>query len=477
MVRIDSRILAIVLAIGAVAAGPSAPDLITFPDASGLVATYRTGGGPLDMSGTFFQPLASNGRSCSSCHRPAQGWTISADEVKARFEETKGLDPIFRTNDGSNCDHGVDTSTLAGRRAAYGLLIDRGLIRIALPLPAKAEFEVAGVENPYGCSDKKVLSMYRRPLPATNLGVLSNVMWDGRESSPETGMRTIASASNAADLAADLAHQALVAADVHAQASRPLTAQQQESLVGFELSTATAQAFDREAGALDVDGAKGGPVALATQVIPAFFIGINDPRAGDPHMIKAENGVRLFDAWSKLPYGRLWGDRPEEGDLRGIRRDNISRGQVLFNQRPFDIRGVAGLNDDLNVASITGACGTCHNSVNAGNHSVPDAMNTGVADVNSPLDVAWLPRISLRNRSTGETIVTTDAGRALTTGRWKDVGKVKTPVLRGLAARAPYFHNGSARSLADVVDFYDKRFHIGFSAREKSDLIAFLSAL
>jgi cytochrome c peroxidase len=50
-------------------------------------------------------------------------------------------------------------------------------------------------------------------------------------------------------------------------------------------------------------------------------------------------------------------------------------------------------------------------------------------------------------------------------------------VLRGLPARAPWFHNGSARSLGDVVDFYDKRFHIGFSARDKQDLIAFLGSL
>ena len=68
-------------------------------------------------------------------------------------------------------------------------------------------------------------------------------------------------------------------------------------------------------------------------------------------------------------------------------------------------------------------------------------------------------------------------GRALITGSWKDVGKVKGPILRGLAARAPYFHNGSADSLRDVLDFYENRFHIGFTAQEREDLIAFLNAL
>src|SRR4051794_10956104 len=85
------------------ASGQSLPNLFPFPNAGGLVATYNTANQPLDLTGPFFQPLGSNGRRCSSCHVPAEGWSISADEVKARFQITQGLDPIFRTNDGSNC--------------------------------------------------------------------------------------------------------------------------------------------------------------------------------------------------------------------------------------------------------------------------------------------------------------------------------------------------------------------------------------
>ena len=54
---------------------------------------------------------------------------------------------------------------------------------------------------------------------------------------------------------------------------------------------------------------------------------------------------------------------------------------------------------------------------------------------------------------------------------------MKGPILRGLAGRAPYFHNGSAATLLDVVDFYDQRFSIGFSEQEKRDLVAFLKSL
>ncbi len=98
-----------VWAAGVVAQAQSLPNLLPFPDATGLVETYSTSGQPIDLTGPFFQSLGTNGRSCSTCHRPAQAWTISPPEVKFRFEATQGLDPIFRTNDGSNCDHNIDT--------------------------------------------------------------------------------------------------------------------------------------------------------------------------------------------------------------------------------------------------------------------------------------------------------------------------------------------------------------------------------
>lgn len=75
------------------------------------------------------------------------------------------------------------------------------------------------------------------------------------------------------------------------------------------------------------------------------------------------------------------------------------------------------------------------------------------------------------------TVTTTDLGRALITGKWADIGKLKGPILRGLAARAPYFHNGSAASLKEVIEFYNDRFAMGLTDAEKADLVAFLSVL
>jgi cytochrome c peroxidase len=72
---------------------------------------------------------------------------------------------------------------------------------------------------------------------------------------------------------------------------------------------------------------------------------------------------------------------------------------------------------------------------------------------------------------------TQDPGRALISGKCADVGSIVMQQFRGLAARAPYFANGSAETIDAIVDFYDKRFRIGFTAQERQDLVNFLSVL
>lgn len=443
----------------------SLPNQFPFIDPNGAVATYTTDpSGRIDLTGPFFQDLGTNGRSCGTCHQPSDAWTVSAAHVKARFDATGGTDPIFRTVDGSSCDQGIDVSTLEGRAKAYSLLTTRGLIRIGLPVPANAEFEVVSVNNPYGCNDMSTLSMYRRPLPAANLRFLSTVMSDGRESSPQTGTQKITFVTNPADLLFDLAHQAMDATLGHAQATSAPTAEQQQAIVKFEMGLSVAQISDFKAGYLQSDGATGGPVPLSAQ---QFFIGINDSFPPSFHFNPTGEPFTpaifdLFDRWI---------------DNHDSKKASIARGQALFNSKSINISGVAGVNDALGITVLPGTCGTCHDSPNVGNHSVSAPLNIGVGDLNSPLDVSYLPVITLRNKTTQDVVQTTDPGRALITGSWVDIGKVKGPILRGLSARAPYFHNGSANTLPDVVNFYDRRFGIGFTDQEKADLVAFLSAL
>lgn len=459
--------LGIVTVVGAESTNPRfLPNLFPFRNDTGILKTFNATG-KLDLTGPFFQSLGTNGRTCASCHQPGEAWSVSAKGVAERFEETKGLDPIFRTNDGSNCDHDIDPTTVEGRRKAYSLLTSRGLIRVALPVPAGAEFEVVGVSNPYACSETTTISTYRRPLPSANLRFLSTVMWDGRESSSQTGTKPITFATNPADLLFDLAHQSVDATLGHAQATTPPTPQQQQQIVAFEMALSTAQAVDFGAGSLDAGRASGGPVPLADQ---PFYVGINDPLGENPFKTPFNPVIfTLFPA--------SWAHGHNEND-RGHDRDSIRRGQTLFNSKPINITGVGGLNDATGLPVIKGTCGTCHDTPNVGNHSVSAPLNIGVADVVNPLDASYLPIITLRSKADpSQTITTTDPGRALITGKWADIGKFKGPILRGLAARAPYFHNGVAANLKDVIEFYNTRFGIGLTEQEKADLAAFMAAL
>lgn len=85
-----------------------------------------------------------------------------------------------------------------------------------------------------------------------------------------------------------------------------------------------------------------------------------------------------------------------------------------------------------------------------------------------------------------------DSGRAAITELAADIGKFKTPGLRNVALTAPYFHNGMAKTLAEVIEFYNNAAKalpgainrdsllnkpLGLTAQEKNDLEAFLRSL
>ena len=223
----------------------------------------------------------------------------------------------------------------------------------------------------------------------------------------------------------------------------------------------TAQSFDFSAGKLTAKGATGGPVNLSAQ---PFFVGINDVLSPgfDP------NAFTTYKAWASLT----------DTSARAA-RESVARGEALFNTFPITITGVAGLNDLPGLSTVNGTCTTCHDTPNVGNHSVALAINIGVTDypAQGGLDISGLPVYTIKCNSTGATVRTTDPGRALISGKCADVGKTKGPILRALAARAPYFHNGSAATLRDAVEFYDQRFNLNMTEQQKADLVAFLQTL
>jgi len=438
-------------------------------DPTGQIATVSTNGS-IDLGNAFFQSLGTNGRSCGSCHLQSDGWGLSAASVQAVFAANGPTDPLFAAVDGANCP----SVTPAAGAAGHSLLLSHGLIRVGLTVPANAEFTITPVRDPYGCAlagSPAVASVYRRPLPTTNLRFLSAVMFDGRETvQPLTSAATLM-----ANLRTNLAHQAMDATLGHAQASVSPTVAQQNAIVDFELALFSAQRTDNDAGVLNAQGADGGPDALTSA---PYFPGINDPLGGNPTGAAFNpQAFTIYAPWQSSS---------------SAARQAVARGQEVFNTHALSITNVAGLNDALGLPTINGTCTTCHDTPNVGNHSLPVPLDIGtshavglepdgqiaaaLAELNMP-DVPVFQVTCTTGPLAGTVKYTSDPGRALITGHCADVNRIKGPILRGLASRAPFFHNGAAASLAQVVEFYNQRFQINLSAREKSDLVAFLRSL
>lgn len=432
-------------------ADTSVPNPLFTLDRSGILSTYSRSG-PIDTTNPFFQNLGTNGRTCFSCHQPTDGWTVTPRHLRDRFRASYGTDPIFRPVDGANCPS-ADVSTEDAREAAYSLLLSKGLIRVSLPMLPTADFSIQSIVDPYNCPETTTNqpAEYRRPLPTTNLGILSTVMWDGRE--------TVKGQA----ITADLAQQAIDATRTHAQSTTDPTSQVAD-IVAFETALFTAQSFDFAAGDLTERGGTGGALNLSAQ---PFYLGINDSLGHDPHNLPFSPVVFTdYSSWANVT-----GARADD-------RQAVARGQALFNTLPIKITGVGGLNDLPGLGTVNGTCTTCHDTPNAGNHSFSLALKIGTTDYPAlpALDISGLPIYTVACGD-GSTMRVTDLGKGLVNGKCADVGKLKGPILRGLAARAPYFHNGAAATLLDVVNFYDERFSLGLSDQQKSDLVAFLKTL
>jgi hypothetical protein len=456
-----------------------------FANANGAARTVTVNGAAIDENNPFFKSLGTNGRACVNCHQPSAAMTITPPQVQAVFNATQGLDPLFRLNDGSNGPN-APVATLAQRQAAYSLVLSKGLIRIPLTLPANRDFDVQIVLNPYASAGANPpqnttiaptatpeLSFYRRPLLSANTRFIAAVMWDGREATvpavpanPRDVDGSGIQASQAdAPVRINMLTQSNDATRGHAQGARDLADAERASIVDFQMNLVVAQERDNVAGALNQAGATGGPLALRT--LNSFF-GINDSHGGNPFGTAFNpSAMTMFAAWSGL-----------SGSTVNNRRASIARGEAIFNTKTIRITGVRGVNDalqgDVN-ATLNGTCTTCHSHPNMGNHTDILPLDVGISNPAEGDNV--LPVFRVTCRATGASEEVTDLGRAMITGKCADLAKMKGPTLRALSARAPYFHNGAADSIDEVISFYDRRFHIGFTSTEVADLRAFLQTL
>ena len=164
-------------------------------------------------------------------------------------------------------------------------------------------------------------------------------------------------------------------------------------------------------------------------------------------------------------------------------RESVARGARVFRDKMFLISDSAGINSPMGFGNpVLNSCVFCHNMSQMGNDVAPGQVDLGTTNLPFADPAPHLPlfRITCEGEPHphyGKSILTHDPGFGLITGRCADVGKITLQSMRSLAARPPYFSNGSAEDLRTVVDYYDRRYDIGYTEQEKQDLVNLMSAL
>jgi hypothetical protein len=464
-----------------------------FNNAHGKLGIVNAGGA-VDMTGhPFFEAMGSNGRACVTCHQPSDSMGLSLTSIRQQWELNGGDDPLFAPIDGANCPN-----LPRAEESSHSLLLNRGLIRVGIPWPPRPrngvaiepEFEIEVVRDPTGCntsaeygltSANPTVSVYRRPRIAANTKYVS---YEGgainakrlamvADRDPFTGkymsMNIMSDAREAS-----LRTQAMSAARDHLQAANPLAPEDIDRIVAFEEQVYAGQVESAVGGPLAYEG---GPQALGPRNLEQSSRGLGD-----------NFGTPLFGSFA------MWSPAPGETAPQRDFRESVARGHDVFFIRPFFISDAAHINTVGLGNPAKRTCATCHNSTMVGTdlsagwvdvgttnlpfarQSVPNPFQEGT-EHELPLFKITCNDEARPHPFLGRVIYTQDPGRALISGKCYDVGSIVMGQFRGLAARAPYFSNGSAGTLRDLVDFYDRRFNIGYTEQEKVDLTNFLSVL
>ena len=450
------------------------PSYAWFKNAAGAggllnaAGVLETGGHP------FFKPLGANGRACVSCHQPADGMSLSQRTIQSRWTTTAGHDPLFAMIDGANCPGLVPEAA-----SSHTLLLEKGLFRVALPWPPRAadgtavvpEFQLEVVADPTGCNLDPIhglqaadpqVSVFRRPRLAANLAYLE----------PAEGYAATVLMSDGR--APTLTAQMDDAAVHHLQTHGGLDAADQAAVRAFERQVYVAQAWHTDGGSLNEAGSGLGAAMLVAEAAHSAGVASATPFP-ELNGWLTEESFREGVGARPVSLVTLPAQRPnaatESVAVRAY-RDAVARGYALFLSRPF-------VGDDGQPET----CATCHNGLHTGVDVRGLHPGLGVAALVGGLPAPDLPLFratctdAAPTARSGRVLYTHDPGRALVTGRCVDLGEVYTQQLRALSARPPYFTGGSAPTLRAVVEYYDRRFAIGYSGQEVDDLVRFLEAL
>jgi hypothetical protein len=463
--------------------GTTMPKEALFENSLGRLGVLNVSG-PVETKGhPFFEPIGTNPRACVTCHQPANAMSVSVETLQERWRVTNGRDPVFAAIDGSD-----NPSLPQDKASSHSLLLKRGLFRVGLPWPPPGitpDFTIEVVSDPTGVnrdprygltSAAPTVSVFRRPRPAANLkyvtspdGLFNVKLGVLMDKDPDTGLPS--SMNIMADARApSLAVQAQGAYHDHQQGAGTLARDTVERILAFENQVYMAQSWDKRGGSLVEPN---GPAALGPANVARHEV----------HVLNGAKtpGFHFFDMW--MPSS-------PPADPQAAFRASVARGNDIFINRRFWVKDVAHINSIGLANPAKRSCAVCHNAQTSGMDLAPGWVDLGTTNYPTWTEPkVWtessdLPLFKLTCKANarphaflGRVIYSADPGRALVTGRCTDIGAITMGQFRGLAARAPYFSNGSAKDLRELVDYYDRRFDIRLSSQEKEDLINFLGVL
>lgn len=351
--------------------------------------------------------LGGNGRACADCHMPSDSFQLSPASAKARFTQLQERrarhenadDPLFRPID-------ADDFRVNGENANdFSNLVENGLIRVTLPLPANVKLIDPSTGRP---SDETFVDLWRAVMPVRNVAITGPdfvlPMWP--PGAPRVAI--LGQDPNGPNLQGGYQHDA-----------RFGTLQEQ---------------------------ARGALFAHAQVSVEPPQVMLDDLAAFQQHLFTSRRVAKLADA---ILDGSTFPDPdPELSDLE-------QQGKAVFNRACAQCHG-----GTLHPSTSTPEANFVRPIVRY--HNIQSGCPRPATDGYAPCPPrlgrnARTYQIMLANGTT-QTFTTDDPGRLLLTGQIADLGVLDVTQLRGISRTAPYFHNNSAATLEAVLDHYDAFF-------------------
>ena len=354
--------------------------------------------------------LGGNGRACSDCHMPSEGFQLSPAAAQARFaalQAERALnpnadDPLFRPVDAD------DFRTNGDWASDFSNLVENGLVRVTMPLPPNVRLLDPVTGQP---TDETSVDLWRAVMPVANVAITGP---DGEAPVWPAGAPRVpimGTDPNGPNRQGGYQHdarfgtlqeQARGALLAHAQVAFEPPERMLDDLAAFQQTLFSSPGVEQLA-----------------QAIRAGSTSFPDP---DPELNELE----------------------QHGKVVFNRSCAQCHGGALHPSTSTPDATIGGIRTIQRYSSILTPC--------------PRPTTDGFS--------ACPPRLARNARTyritlgdgTFQFVTTSDPGRMLLTGQPADIGVMDTTQLRGIGRTAPYFHNNSAATLEEVLDHYDALF-------------------